>query len=68
VRHGIAVWLCHWGGGSAHRGLAGKEDGMSLLGHHVELQHLPVLAVFLGVGIWFGWQVLSLVCKSKNGV
>jgi hypothetical protein len=39
---------------------------MILLAHHVELQHVPVLAVFLAVGIWLGWHVLSLVCKRQE--
>ena len=39
---------------------------MNLLAHHVEPQHVPVLAVLLGVGIWLGWQVLSLVCRRKE--
>ncbi len=36
---------------------------MILFAHHVELQHLPVLAVFLGVGIWLGWQATAFLCK-----
>jgi hypothetical protein len=32
---------------------------MILFAHHVELQHLPVLAIFLGVGIWLGWRATS---------
>jgi hypothetical protein len=39
---------------------------MILLAHHVELQHMPVLAVFLGVGIWLGWHVLSWGCKRRD--
>jgi hypothetical protein len=39
---------------------------MILLAHHVEVQHLPVLTLFLGVGIWLGWQVLSLGFKRKD--
>jgi hypothetical protein len=36
---------------------------MILLAHHVEVQHVPVLALFFGVGILLGWQAFSLVCK-----
>ena len=32
---------------------------MILFAHHVELQHLPVLAVFLAVGAWLGWSATS---------
>ena len=32
---------------------------MILFAHHGELQHLPVLAVFLGVGVWVGWRLMS---------
>ena len=39
---------------------------MILLAHHVELQHVPVVTLFFAVGIWLGWQVLSLVCKRKE--
>jgi hypothetical protein len=39
---------------------------MILLAHHVTWQHVPVLAVFLGVGIWLGWQLVSLGCKRKD--
>jgi hypothetical protein len=38
---------------------------MILLAHHVELQHIPVLALFLGVGVWLGWHVLSFLCKRQ---
>jgi hypothetical protein len=40
---------------------------MILLAHHVEWQHMPVLAVFLGVGIWLGWQLVALGCKREDG-
>ena len=39
---------------------------MILFAHHVELEHVPVLAVFLGVGIWLGWQVMSLIYKRQE--
>ena len=39
---------------------------MILLAHHVELQHVPVLAVFLAVGIWLGWRVMSLLFRSQR--
>lgn len=32
---------------------------MNLFAHHVELEHLPVLAVFLAVGFWLGWNIVS---------
>ena len=39
---------------------------MILFAHHVELQHVPVLAVFLAVGGWLGWHVMSLVFKRRE--
>jgi hypothetical protein len=39
---------------------------MILLAHHIELQHVPVLAVFLGVGMWLGWQVVSKLQRRKD--
>jgi hypothetical protein len=37
-----------------------------LFAHHVELEHIPVLAVFFCVGVWLGWQVLSLAFGKKE--
>jgi len=37
-----------------------------LLAHHVELQHVPVLALFLAVGVWLGWQAVSRLCKRPD--
>ena len=39
---------------------------MILLAHHVELEHYPVLAIFLGVGAWLGWQVVSLARRRRD--
>ena len=39
---------------------------MILFAHHVELQHLPVLAVFLMVGIWLGSHVVSRGLKRPD--
>ena len=39
---------------------------MTLLAHHIELQHLPVLAVFLGVGAWLGWQLVSRTLAGRK--
>jgi hypothetical protein len=39
---------------------------MILIAHHVELQHLPVLGVFLGLGMWLGWHVLSAKFKRRE--
>jgi hypothetical protein len=39
---------------------------MNLFAHHVELQHVPVLAVFLAVGAWLGWHVASLALKGRD--
>ena len=39
---------------------------MILFAHHVELQHLPVLASFLGLGMWLGWHVLSAKFKRRE--
>jgi hypothetical protein len=30
-----------------------------LLAHHLEVQHVPVLAALFAVGCWFGWSLLS---------
>jgi len=30
-----------------------------LFAHHVEPQHLPVLAAFFAVGFWLGWRLLA---------
>ncbi len=40
---------------------------MILFAHHVELQHLPVLAVFLAVGAWSGWHAISVVLRLVRG-
>ena len=40
---------------------------MILFAHHVELEHLPVLGIFLAVGIWLGWHVTSLVYQRWSG-
>jgi hypothetical protein len=40
-----------------------------LLAHHdetIELYHLPVLAVFLGVGIWLGWRMTSALLERTR--
>lgn len=39
---------------------------MTLLAHHLELQHLPVLTIFLGVGIWMGWHAVSGALKRRE--
>lgn len=39
---------------------------MILLAHHIELRHVPVLAVFLGVGIWLGWRFVSMFHQRKQ--
>ena len=39
---------------------------MILLAHHIELRHVPVLVVFLGVGIWAGWRFVSLFQRPKQ--
>jgi hypothetical protein len=36
---------------------------MILLAHHVEVQHVPVLVLFFGVGMWLGWQTISFLRK-----
>ena len=36
---------------------------MILFAHHVESEHLPVLAIFFCVGIWLGWQMMSVALK-----
>lgn len=30
-----------------------------LLAHHVMPQHVPVLAVIFGAGIWIGWRLVN---------
>ncbi len=39
---------------------------MMLFAHHVETQHLPVLVVFLAVGAWLGWHVVSLASRRRE--
>ena len=39
---------------------------MTLLAHHLEHQHLPVLAVFVVVGFWMGWRVVSLALNRRE--
>jgi hypothetical protein len=39
---------------------------MIVLAHHVELEHLPVLGIFLTVGIWLGWHVVSLALRRDD--
>lgn len=36
-----------------------------LFAHHVELQHVPVLAAFLAVGFWLGWHSVSKVLARR---
>jgi hypothetical protein len=40
---------------------------MNLLwAHHLELQHVPVLTVFFGVGVWVGWHLLSKLLNRSG--
>lgn len=34
-----------------------------LLAHHVELYHVPVLAVLFVAGAWIGWKFVSALAK-----
>ncbi|HTU19875.1 MAG TPA: hypothetical protein VMG10_17565 [Gemmataceae bacterium] len=36
-----------------------------LLAHHLEPQHVPVLATFLAVGFWLGWHLLSKLLARR---
>jgi len=38
-----------------------------LLAHHLEPQHVPVLAAFLAVGFWLGWHLLSKLLARRAG-
>ncbi|HTU91831.1 MAG TPA: hypothetical protein VMF69_17245 [Gemmataceae bacterium] len=38
-----------------------------LFAHHIEPQHYPVLAVFLAVGFWFGWHLVSKLLARGTG-
>lgn len=38
-----------------------------LFAHHVEVQHIPVLAALFAAGFWLGWQLLSrLAVRSSD--
>jgi hypothetical protein len=37
---------------------------MILLAHHIEVQHLPVVAVLFVAGGWIGWQFVQRVLKK----
>ena len=39
---------------------------MNLFAHHLELAHVPVLTIFLAVGSWLGWHVMSRLCKRQE--
>jgi hypothetical protein len=39
---------------------------MTLFAHHLELQHIPVLTVFLGIGAWLGWQAVSAALNRRD--
>jgi hypothetical protein len=39
---------------------------MTLLAHHMEPEHVPVLLVFLAVGIWAGWQLVGVALKQLD--
>jgi hypothetical protein len=41
---------------------------MTLLAHHVEAFHIPVLAVFFGIGCWAGWSLIGKLSPRKRGV
>jgi hypothetical protein len=38
-----------------------------LFAHHIEPQHIPVLAAFLGVGFWLGWHAVSKLLAWRMG-
>jgi hypothetical protein len=35
----------------------------ALFAHHVELMHMPVLAVLFAAGAWIGWKLVSALAK-----
>ena len=36
-----------------------------LFAHHIEAQHVPVLAIFLAVGFWLGWHSVSKLLARR---
>jgi len=38
-----------------------------LFAHHLEAQHVPVLAAFLAVGFWLGWHLVSKLLARRAG-
>jgi hypothetical protein len=36
-----------------------------LFAHHVELYHVPVLAVLFAAGAWIGWKFVSTLAKRN---
>ena len=38
-----------------------------LLAHHLELQHIPVLAAIFASGIWIGWQFTGRLLGDRVG-
>jgi hypothetical protein len=37
----------------------------TLFAHHVELYHVPVLAVLFAAGAWIGWKFVSALAKHN---
>ena len=49
---------------SSHGPWTGKEGPMNMLfAHHVELMHVPVLAMMFGAGFWLGWLAIARLTR-----
>ena len=38
---------------------------ITFFAHHVELYHVPVLAVLFAAGAWIGWKFVSAIVKRN---
>jgi uncharacterized membrane protein YciS (DUF1049 family) len=37
-----------------------------LFAHHVQPEHIPVLAVLFAAGFWLGWQLVSRSVRKQS--
>lgn len=36
------------------------------LAHHLEIQHVPVVAAIFAAGLWIGWRLVSKLMEKKS--
>ena len=36
---------------------------ITLLAHHLEIQHVPVILAIFGAGAWIGWRLVSKLIR-----